>query len=515
MTVRSQAGVEIDVAGPVEYRVLGPVQMRVGGQPLLLGGSKPYGLLTLLLLTPGQAVSTPRLIAGLWGDPEPRTAAKMLQVYVSRIRQRMADSAMPGRLRTTPIGYALDVQTGELDLSSFESLTSLGRLTGPSDPAAAARLFAQALALWNGEALANVLSEPFAEAEAARLNGLRLSTLEARVDADIAAGSGPELVEELQHLVRANPTREHMAAQLMLTLYRAGRQAEALQVSRTLRTHLDDELGLAPGPEVQRIELAILRHDHDLDRQPIQTRPIQTQPIAGAAPTRPVPTSRTWRSETVTESSRSRIRIVAWAAATASLSLVAWLALPDLRSPDRVAGQPAEPTGVAVAADSLVVVDGATETVRLDVHLGGRPTTVATSGTTAWVGNTTLRTVSRVDLHTGATTEKLRAAGTSCRRGRDAARRLDRGCLRRDRDPRAPGQSGYDRAVLPRWAAHRPRCACGRRARAVRRATRWPLGDPAHWKPGAYRLHPSARSCGDARSVRKPPVRHLLPVSDS
>ncbi len=230
MTVRSPAVVDLDVAGPVEFRVLGPVRMLLGGQSLALGGSKPYGLLTLLLLTPGQAVSTPRLIAGLWGDPEPRTAAKMLQVYVSRIRQRMADSAMPGRLRTTPIGYALDVQTGELDLSSFESLTSLGRLTGPSDPAAAARLFAQALALWNGEALANVLSEPFAEAEAARLNGLRLSTLEARVDADIAAGSGPELVEELQHLVRANPTREHMAAQLMLTLYRAGRQAEALQV---------------------------------------------------------------------------------------------------------------------------------------------------------------------------------------------------------------------------------------------------------------------------------------------
>ena len=379
------------------------MQLRAGGEAVHLGGPKPYGLLTMLLLSPGQAVPTSRLIDGLWGDAAPRTAAKMLQVYVSRIRQRMADSAVPGRLRTTPFGYALDVEAGELDLATFESLTSRGRLLCRTDPAAAASVFAQALALWSGNALENVLSEPFAEPEAARLTGLRLATLEARFDAEIAAGRGPELVEELQQQVQANPTREHMAAQLMVALYRAGRQADALQVARTLRTHLDDELGLAPGPAVRQLELAILRQDDDLDPRPAEAAAVLVEPAA--VPTATVPIAPTREPAPATASPRSRVQTFRWIAVPAAIALVGWLVVAVTRGPDGAAPPPAAPLGVAIAANSLVVVDGATESVRYDIPLGGSPAAIAASGSTAWVGNTMLSTVSRVDLRTGAAAE--------------------------------------------------------------------------------------------------------------
>ncbi len=395
MTVRSAADPDLARAALVEFRLLGPVQVRIGGEPISLGGSKPSGLLTMLLLSPGQPVSTSRLVDGLWGDAAPRTSAKMLQVHVSRIRQRFAESALPGRLRTTPTGYALDVEPGELDLATFESLTSRGRLLLRSDPASAAALFREALGLWTGDPLENVLSEPFAEPEAARLTGLRLAALEGRVDADIAVGGGPELVVELQQLVHANPLREHVTAQLMVALYRAGRQAEALQAARTLRTRLDDDLGLALGPEVRQVELAILRQDHHLDPgmsgdAAITTTPSPTtlaEPSAAAA--RP----------------RSRVRTSTWVVAPLALALVAWLAIDVARRPVPVALPPAGPVGVSITADSLVVIDGDTESVRYDVRLGGRPSSVAISDATAWVGNDVLRTVSRVDLRTGAAAE--------------------------------------------------------------------------------------------------------------
>src|SRR5689334_14492246 len=226
----------------MEFRILGPLEVH-GEQGLLpLGRAKPRAVLAVLLLHANESVSAERLALALWGEEAPAGAVKTVQVHVSRLRKALGDGEV---IATTPAGYRLRVRHGELDLERFEGLVEEGRralTNGRAEHAAA--VLREALALWRGPALAELAFEPFAQVEIARLEEQRLAALETRVEADLAAGAHDLLIGELQRLVVANPTRERLAGRLMLALYRAGRQAEALDTYRHVRARLVEELGL-------------------------------------------------------------------------------------------------------------------------------------------------------------------------------------------------------------------------------------------------------------------------------
>jgi DNA-binding SARP family transcriptional activator len=256
----------------VDFRLLGPVEARVEGRPLALAGTRQRALLAVLLLRAGEPVSRERLIADLWGERPPDGAVKTVQAVVSRLRRALGGEA--ARLVTSAAGYRLRVEPDELDLGRFERLCAEGRrsLAAGRHERAAARLRA-ALAEWRGPPLADVSFEPFAAPEVARLEDLRAAAVEDRVEADLAMGRGAELVAELEGLVAAEPLRERLRGQLMLALYRAGRQGEALDAYRDAVRTLDSELGLRPGPELERLQQAILAHDPALLRAPAGGEP--------------------------------------------------------------------------------------------------------------------------------------------------------------------------------------------------------------------------------------------------
>ena len=242
----------------MEFRILGPLEVVDRGQPLELGGSRQRALLALLLTRTNEVVSTDRLIDELWGARPPKTAANALQYHVSRLRKTLG---RPESIVTRPPGYVIEVAPDELDLLRFEQLLSEAKRSAPE---LAARLLREALALWRGPALADLAHEPFAQAEIRRLEQLRLVALERRLDADLALGGSAELVPELEALVRESPFREPPRAQLMLALYRSGRQADALEVYRETRALLVEQLGVEPGSALQELEQAILRQDPGL-----------------------------------------------------------------------------------------------------------------------------------------------------------------------------------------------------------------------------------------------------------
>ena len=232
----------------MDFRVLGPLEVSDGGRAVALGGVKQRSLLAILLQHPNAIVSTDHLLAELWGDAPPASADNCIQVYVSRLRRELG----PGRLITRPPGYALRVDASELDLAKFKRLRDEDR---PHE----------ALALWRGPAYDDLAYEPCVQAERARLDELRLVTLEERIDADITNGRHADLVGELEAVIAEHPLRERLRGQLMLALYRSARQAEALQAYRMAQRELASELGLEPGGELRRLERAILQQDPALD----------------------------------------------------------------------------------------------------------------------------------------------------------------------------------------------------------------------------------------------------------
>ncbi len=261
----------------IEFRVLGPLEVLARGEPVPLPAAKPRALLALLLLRANEIVSADTLIERLWGGRAPATAANTLQVYVSQLRKALA-AAGDDLLVTRAPGYLLRVTPDALDLARFERLATEGRVALEEDRfAEASALLRAALELWRGEPLSDLTLEEVAPPEIAWLDELRLIALENRVDADLALRRHAELVHELEALVARHPLRERPRAQLMLALYRSGRQAEALEEYRRARQTLDDELGLEPGAELQRLERAILTHDPALAAPP-HARP-RTSPL--------------------------------------------------------------------------------------------------------------------------------------------------------------------------------------------------------------------------------------------
>src|SRR5262245_27684757 len=240
-----------------DFRILGPIEVSDETGPLLLGGLKQRAVLAMLLLEPGRIVSVDRLIDALWGDQPPRTANTSLQNFISQLRKTLGADV----LETKTTGYRLRVRPGELDVDRFRVLVESAR---GADPQIRAEKLRHAMALWRGPALADLSYEAFAETHVAYLEELRVATLEEQVDADLALGLHAELIGELEALVEEHPMRERLRGQYMLALYRAGRQAEALQAYAEGRRILVDQLGIEPSRDLQQLHGAILRQESGL-----------------------------------------------------------------------------------------------------------------------------------------------------------------------------------------------------------------------------------------------------------
>lgn len=247
------------------FRILGPLQALADTRPVDIGGRRPRRLLAMLLLNPGRVVPAPQLVEAVWDDDPPPSAGVTLRSHVASLRRSLAVLVDRDLLDTRPPGYRLMVAEEHVDAYRFERLVEQGLVALRADDGAQARrLLREALELWHGEVLEDLAAPRFAAPVTARLEQLRLAALEGRIDADLATGGAHELVPKLEALVSHHPFRERLHAQLMLALYRAGRQADALAAHQVAHRQLGDELGLTPGPELAALQAAILRQDPGL-----------------------------------------------------------------------------------------------------------------------------------------------------------------------------------------------------------------------------------------------------------
>jgi DNA-binding SARP family transcriptional activator len=248
----------------VEFLVLGPVQVNVAGRPLTIASNNQRVVLAMLLLESGRAVPVSRLVDAIWEDDPPYTARNQVQLSVSQLRKRFSRAGVSELVVTDPAGYLVGDLGGSLDLRRFQQLVSSAAADADRRPAAAVAQYRAALELWRGDAVGDIASQIVQQA-AARLNESRLAAQEACVDLELRLGRQAQVVGELTELVARYPWRDRFRAQLMVSLYRSGRQADALEVARTGRKIMREELGLDPGNELRALEEAILAGDSALD----------------------------------------------------------------------------------------------------------------------------------------------------------------------------------------------------------------------------------------------------------
>ena len=242
----------------LQFRILGPLEVESEGGLVELGGQRQRLLLAVLLLRANEAVSTDSLLHAVWGDALPRTAKVSLQNGISRLRKLLG----PVMLETRPHGYRLRVAPDQLDAVEFDRLVQTARSQAPEERA---RTLTQALALWRGEPLADMTFEAFAQGDIRRLAEGRLVARIERIDAELENGRHADLVAEIEGLLSANPLDERLTSQLMVALYRCGRQAAAMQAFQTARTSLDAQLGQPPGAALQKTYREILQHARVLE----------------------------------------------------------------------------------------------------------------------------------------------------------------------------------------------------------------------------------------------------------
>jgi DNA-binding SARP family transcriptional activator/ABC-type branched-subunit amino acid transport system substrate-binding protein/DNA-binding beta-propeller fold protein YncE len=371
----------------MDFRLLGPLEVLESDRPISLGRGRQRALFALLLIHANEVVSTDRLIDELWGEAPPRTALKSVQVYVSRLRKELGD----GRLLTRAPGYVLRVEPSEVDVARFERLVADA---DAADPQTAADKLRGALELWRGPALGDMAFEPFAQAEIARLGEARAAATEKRIDADLACGRHAELIGELESLVAQHPLRERLRSQLMVALYRSGRQADALSAYRKARRELSEGLGLEPGEELRALEQAILRHDPSLDLPggvaPWTSRDARERP-ASETPEHPA---------TLARRSRVTPRRLLVAAGAVILAAAAAAGVVELTEDGGSGEALAE-----VAPDSLAILDPETNSIVGQISIPGQPSLVAAEGRSIWVASDTSRTISRIDGRTLAIRE--------------------------------------------------------------------------------------------------------------
>lgn len=361
----------------MDFRILGPLEVLDEDRVLDVGGGKQRSVLALLLLHANEVVSSDRLIDELWPEAPPPSAAKIVQVHVSRLR-RALDGAAEGILLTRGRGYELRVAPDQLDLHRFQTLLEEGRAAiGAGDPESAAETLRRALDLWRGPPLADFAYDSFAQQEIARLEELRLAAIEERIEADLAVGRHDAVVQELEQLVARHPLRERARGQLMLALYRSGRQAEALDVYRDGRRTLADQLGLEPSPTLQQLERAILAHD---------------QVVQSPAPRR----ARERRSR--------KAGLVIAAGAFIVLAAAISVAVIELTGNDD-AGL------AAVAPDSVGVIDPGTKRIVGQIPVGSAPKQIAFGRSGVWVVSAQDETVTHIDPETRTAIRTLPVGG--------------------------------------------------------------------------------------------------------
>jgi YVTN family beta-propeller protein len=340
----------------MEIRLLGLVEASHDGRAVPLGGAKPRALLAILALDANAPVSADRLIEGLWGERPPATAHKAVQVLVSQLRKQLAGA--DAEIVTRGRGYELRVDADSVDALRFERLLTSGE-NGTH--------VREALALWRGPPLDDLADEPFAAAEIRRLEDLWLGAREAEIDVALADGRHAEVIAEVEELVREHPLRERLHGQLMLALYGSGRQADALEAFRHARQVLLDEVGLEPGPELRRLNDAILRQDPDLDGPPRR--------LVAARPRR-----------------RQLPLLAAIAAVTAGAIVLAITQLGGSDGLDRI------------AEDTTGVIDPGNGHITAQYAVGHAPDALAAGGGSVWSANGRDGTVSRVNLSRGQVT---------------------------------------------------------------------------------------------------------------
>jgi DNA-binding SARP family transcriptional activator len=354
----------------LEFRLLGPFEVVEDGRSVPLGGSKQRALLAILAIHANELVPADRLIEQLWPDDPPESAANTLQGYVSRLRKALGSNGSNG---ARPIivfrapGYVLTVPPEQIDAHRFERLLDDAEgQAGDGDSPAAARSLREALALWRGAPLADFTYERFAQLEIARLEELRLKAIEERIDADLACGRHAALAPELSTLVAEHPLRQRLRAQLMLALYRSGRQAEALAVYREGRRMMQEELGLEPTSALSELERSILQNDPSLD--------LRVAPRLLSRATR----GRRW------------LVVAAAGAVAVAVALVAFMLWPQAKAA----------RAVPVANNSVAVVDPRTDRLVDDVVTGDYPGPLASDGRHVWVGNIGDNTIMAIDAKT-------------------------------------------------------------------------------------------------------------------
>jgi YVTN family beta-propeller protein len=430
------------VSARLEFRILGPLELLSDGVPIRIGGPKQRALLALLLLSANRVVSRDRLIEELLTNQTAEADDRPLRVQVSRLRKVLERHDRQPRLVARPPGYLLRVEPGELDLHTFEQLAMQGRLAlEEEDLAVATATLREAEALWRGRPLADLEFEPFARVEVERLEELRLTAVEDRIEAELQLGRHVALVAELEPLVAEHPLRERLQTQLMLALYRSGRQADALESYRTIRTLLADELALQPSPKLRELEQAILRQDAGLEvphRAPpravtaVSAPPAPQPPFVEPAPSAPGPGRRR---------SRRPMLALGLGAAVAAAAIVIPLemrrsgsSLPPLDGnglvlvSDRTGAAQARipldaaPAGVAEGFGALWVsepdagriarIDPQRQTVTATVPVGRGPTALATGEGDVWVVNSLDGTVSRIDPDSDTVTQTITVGNT-------------------------------------------------------------------------------------------------------
>jgi YVTN family beta-propeller protein len=357
----------------MQFGMLGPLEVSVNGGPVPLGGRKQRALLALLLLHANRVVSRDRLIDALWGECPPPSAAESLDAYLSRLRKLVGHD----RLSRRAGGYVLHIAPEELDAERFERVVAnAGKVGEGRDAASVARELAAALAIWRGPPLADLTYEPFAQSEIRRLEQLRLAALENRVDAELGMGLGPELVPELEQLAAAHPERERLTAGLMLALYRAGRQTDALAAYQSLRRRLVEELALEPGPELQGLERRILQQDHTLLRP----------------------------RRVVAARSRSTRRTLA---SVTAVALAAVVAVGFVFHPGQAHARPTLPAG----ANGLLAMDIGSAGIAGTTPLSGAPGAVASGESSVWATEPGSAAVLRIDPETGGVVDHIPVGG--------------------------------------------------------------------------------------------------------
>ena len=376
----------------MQVRILGPLEVWDDARIVELGAGRQRALLALLALRSPDVVATDSLIEELWGSSPPPTATKALQNLVSQLRRSLGADA----IATRPPGYALRLERDELDARQFERLAAEGRRLLEDDPHIAARTLRAALELWRSAALVDFAYENFAQSEITRLSELRLGAVEDRIDADLAAGGGVELVPELEPLVSAHPLRERLRGQLMLALYRSGRQADALEAYRSGQRLLDKELGIEPDDELQRLQRAILNHDSSLVSPVVTT--VESPSVA------------------------QRRRVSSHAEAQVPADSVAVI---DLQRSQVVGHVPVgrRPVALAIGHGSIWVAnadDGTVSRIHPDRHevmrtigIGAPAIDLAVATDAVWVANGSDGTVSRIDPSADAVVATIDLRGTS------------------------------------------------------------------------------------------------------